>query len=317
MSELACLSRRSFLSESDRIALLFLMPSNKQSLVKQMQVFETMTQQTIWVQNYGDQVILKVKFLTGTSEEKLIVEKTIRSKINDANFMNVKFEFAEYKDEFAHVRITFYENQQSWSSIGTESLFVPEDVPTMNLSDLSQGNILHQFAHCLGFPHETQYIAPQINWNKDMVDEAFAKPPHFWTSKLEMKRNFYDLCNFNQFFNYKSYNPKSLMVEIWPCDFLNIPQNTICGRSLQDDFDDQDKRFFKSFYPFKKKSLGSSTSNVPKMQQVQLIEMQNQPFEERSLATENCKSTKLWILWTVLLVLFTIAMILCCIFVKK
>lgn len=252
----ACLSRRSFLSESDRLNLLFLLPSNNNSLVQQMQLFEFSVQQCIWVENYGQQITLSVNFLNGTQEEKLTVRNVVENEINKKKFMNVYFDF-ESNNEDANIRITFYKNQFSWSAIGTEAALIPEDVPTMNLADISQGNILHQFAHSLGFPHENEYISNEIPWNRPVVDDVFSKAPHFWKSNKLMKDNFYDIYNLNQFFNYRNYNSKSLMCNVWPCFFFTKNNVVQCDVTLPDNFSQQDIRFFRSFYPF----LTNATTN--------------------------------------------------------
>jgi hypothetical protein len=291
MTSLACLSRRSFLSDSDRIALLFLMPGNEQSLIKQMQIFELATQQVIWVQNYGQSLKLNVKFLTGSSEQKKKIQDVVNKKINQAHFMNVQFEFVDFDDEMAQIRITFYENQHSWSFLGTEALLIDESLPTMNLSELSEGNILHQFAHCLGFSHMQKYIPGGIHWNKPQVNKAFAGPPHFWNTAEEMESNFYDIYNLNQFYNYKNFQENSLMLNIWPCSFLKKPPNTFCDRILQNDYSQEDKDFFRSFYPFLEKNQISSSSIQNKSNELQSLQDGNdliKPIPRQNIQT--CKS---------------------------
>ena len=238
---LACLSRRSFISDSERASLLFLNPANPESLPKQMQEFELAVQQTIWNQN-----LLQVKFVIGSPQDKKDRVKTIvENNINKTNFMNLKFQFVA-KDEYAHIRISFFPNQHSWSAIGNEALFISEDFPTMNLSDLSQGNILHQFAHAFGMPHVHKYVTNGVNWNKPIVDKVFAGLPHEWKTQEAMEKNFYSIYNLNQFYNYRNYDKDSLMLNIWPCEFFLKPPTEICDIKLKNNYSIEDKQFFES-----------------------------------------------------------------------
>lgn len=231
------------MSTYERAEWLFLIPSNRASLAQQMSVFNDSVERLIWVRSYGQRILLTVQFLQGESDQQEQVKSVLRTKFD---FLNVAWQFVS-PDVPANIRITFLPNQHSWSSIGTEAALVPAGDPTMNLADISQGTILHQFAHALGFPHENVY-EPNLTWNRGVVNRAFAGPPHFWLREQDMQRNFYDLVNFNQFFNWQNFNPNSLMVPVWPPDFFDPPRAH--SAPLPDDFDDEDKRFFTLYYPF-------------------------------------------------------------------
>jgi hypothetical protein len=304
---LACLSRKDPLALKMRIALLFLMPSNANTLVQQMQVFEQSVQQSIWVTSYGQGVVLRVKFLTGTQSQRDSVREIVEQKINLPQFMNVRFDFVGPNDA-GDIRVTFYENQHSWSAIGKDALFIPQDVPTLNLSDLSPGNILHQFAHALGFPHEQKY-EPHIEWNRALVNDAFAGPPHFWKTPQSMQYNFYDVYNVNQFFNYKTFNARSLMLNIWPCSFFNddaVP----CDLDLPSDYATQDKRFFASFYSFLPRNIaGTQITFGSKLDKLKRIV--SAPLALQSLSTL-CPSTRSnFVLWTSLSAVFLVCGLVC------
>jgi hypothetical protein len=265
-----CLSRRSFLSETDRLALLFLLPSSPNTLVEQMQAFQTSVQQTVWVESYGQRVTLRVAFLNGSPSQQQQVRDVIDAEFNVTHIINVTFVFVPSHQE-SDIRVTFYPNQYSWSAIGIEAAFVNQDAPTMNLDDVAKGNILHQFAHSLGFPHEHEHETDPIPWNNPVVDAAFSLAPHFW-SKDQTKQNFYHVYNLNQFYNYKSFRPNSLMVNGWPCKFFTN-DSAPCDLPKRDAFLPSDIAFFKSFYPFLKNrgtTILAESVNLPNVANVQL-----------------------------------------------
>jgi hypothetical protein len=246
---LVCLARPSALSSSERIQWLFLIPSNPASLGQQMGVQNDSVQRVSWTRTYGQRLRLKVQFVHGTEAQQQRVRDTLRDKFD---FLNVQWDFVA-PEGAANIRVSFYENQHSWSSIGTEATLVPPGEPTLNLSQLSAGNILHQFAHALGFPHESEYEA-DLAWNAPVVDAAFAGPPHFWNTSEAMRSNFYDLVNFNVFYNWQSFDPLSLMCNLFPAEFYLAPRTS--RRPVPDDFTAEDRRFMLLYYPFGQKAIG-------------------------------------------------------------
>jgi hypothetical protein len=300
MTTVACLSRRDPISDSERLAILFLMPENPSTLGQQMQVFRLSVQRSVWVRVPGERVMLRVKFMGGTEDQKTLVREVVEEEFNkEPQFMNIRFEFVN-PDEMAHIRISFYAGQQNWSSIGNDALFVDKNVPTMNFEELSRSNVLHLFGHSLGFEHE-EFFDPDIRWNEPVVNAAFALAPHFWSTEMQMQRNFYALVNLNQFYNSQTFNPNSLMCNIWPCTFFLDPKPTTCNPTMPNNFDEQDKAFFASYYPFPQQ-----TSNF-QLRETRLTRLINEnPSKPESSPIHlqphvTCSKTNFSVLWVTIL----------------
>jgi hypothetical protein len=91
------------------------------------------------------------------------------------NYCNIKFKQVDQIDE-SQVRISFSE-PGSWSYIGTDSIGIPKNKPTVNFGWLNVGLpeseyrqvVLHEFGHVLGLIHEHQNPSTSIKWNKSIV----------------------------------------------------------------------------------------------------------------------------------------------------
>ena len=224
---------------------------NQDSLVAQ-QLFVRNVNNVKWTDPTGAaNVQLSVHFLKSpygdTSKEEFKIKEVIESKINAAKFIGVLFKFVP-REQAAHIRVSLLANQGSWSAIGKEALTIDPDLPTMNISFLEQGNILHQFAHALGFMHEHKY-ENGIEWNEPLVEATFAGLPNKWTA-AETKRNLIDIFNIDQFMGSR-FDTKSIMRHVLPCE-LFVKKNSFCidkDSSLPTDFSEGDKQFLARFYP--------------------------------------------------------------------
>jgi hypothetical protein len=230
----------------------------------QNKIFEETTRSLIWDNTQDKSVRLYVKFLGDpnikekselTLAREQHVMNVVNREINEANFANIKFKFVT--NDNAHIRITMYSNQGSWCAIGKDALeIVDQEVPTMNLSWMTQGNILHQFGHAMGFMHENKTLPDPNIWNKEIVEAAFAALPHFWNNK-QTQKNFFDVFNVDQFLGFNSFDSDSLMRNIFPCLFFKFtPPTEIlpCTGSpstyeIPQKYSDGDKKAFARYYP--------------------------------------------------------------------
>jgi hypothetical protein len=226
--------------------LRFLSPGLTQTLAEQANAFSQLTEARLWLRQYGETVVLPVGFVEGSPVEFQDEVKRVVEEADFGSFMGLEFEFTR-DPSLAIVRVDFVPGDHSWSSIGNEALRVPIALPTMNLSDLSPGNILHQFAHAAGFLHENVYD-PDKQWNLDRLGHAFAGLPHLWNTPQKLHDNFLTVENINQFMNFQSFQNTSLMCPIWPCDYFLTPAIG-CGNPLRSTFTSADKRFFTLYYP--------------------------------------------------------------------
>ncbi|HEF4758485.1 TPA: peptidase M12 [Pseudomonas putida] len=97
--------------------------------------------------------------------------------------INLNIEFVE-NTETADIRISTDKSLNGhWSTIGTDALAMPANVPTMHFdlvnwaytSHVWTGIILHEFGHALGLEHEHQHPDADIDWNTHSVYEECKK----------------------------------------------------------------------------------------------------------------------------------------------
>ena len=140
---------------------------------------------TTWKSIKWEKSTLRVEFLGGSAKHREYVRK---QALEWAQRTNISLIFhASYKSD---IRISFKTGKDaSGQPIGTYSVLgvLAKDKqyigkPTMNYSQLSRRNVLHEFGHALGFPHE--HLRPDLNikWNKDVVYK-YAKENYGWNKQ--------------------------------------------------------------------------------------------------------------------------------------
>jgi hypothetical protein len=165
--------------------------------------------------------LLRVKFMGGTSGEQDIVKKYAAEW---SKYGNINFDFGGSPD--AEIRITF-NNDGSWSYIGTDCLSIPRNTQTMNFGWLDQGVVLHEFGHALGMIHEHQNPLGGIKWNKETVYEDLGGSPNFW-DKETVDHNMFKTYDKNQI-NGTQLDKKSIMLyavpQEWTADNFSSSEN--------------------------------------------------------------------------------------------
>ena len=132
----------------------------------------------------GQQLI--IGFMNGTDIQKQKVRAHAAEWLQYANI-----DFAYSGNEQGQVRIAFGPDTGSWSAIGTDSLAIPNDQPTMNFGWLLDQTaddeynrvVVHEFGHALGCVHEHQNPSGGILWNKPVVYAYYEGPPNNWTAE--------------------------------------------------------------------------------------------------------------------------------------
>jgi hypothetical protein len=203
---------------------------------------------------------LRVRFLDGNSkvQERLQPFAHIWSQ-----FANIKFEFGD--DPNAEIRISF-KQAGSWSYLGTDSLVIPKDQPTMNYGWLttSTGNdeysrvVTHEFGHALGMVHEHQNPAATIPWNKQAVYDYYQGPPNNWT-KAQVDTNLFtrysaDITKFSEF------DRESIMLYPIPAEFVTDPTFVVGWNKALSAID---KQFIGGIYPLQPKPVNELTIGGP------------------------------------------------------
>lgn len=162
---------------------------------------------------------LRVRFLDGT---KVVKDKVKAYAVTWSKYANVAFTFSDAAD--AEIRIAFQEDG-SWSYIGTDAIGIAATEPTMNFGWLDEATpddeysrvVIHEFGHALGCIHEHQNPAANIPWNKDAVYRYYMGPPNNWT-KEQVDHNLFEKYN-HTLTNFTAFDRKSIMLYPIPKEF--------------------------------------------------------------------------------------------------
>ncbi len=203
--------------------------------------------------------ILRVRFLDGDPQVQARIAPFADQWSEHAN---VTFQFGNDPD--AEIRISF-QNQGSWSYLGTDALVIPQNQPTMNFgwltlatpNDEYQRVVVHEFGHALGCIHEHQNPVNDIPWDREAVYRYYQGPPNYW-SREQVDINLFtryeaDITQFSAF------DPKSIMLYPIPNEFTKGDFEIGWNHSLSAN----DKQFISTLYPANRKAstvLGIDTS---------------------------------------------------------
>jgi hypothetical protein len=198
---------------------------------------------------------LHVRFLDGDTQVQQRIPPFAHVWSQHAN---IQFVFDDSPN--AEIRISFQE-QGSWSYLGTDALVIPRNQPTMNFGWLTRSTtndeysrvVTHEFGHALGCIHEHQNPATDIPWDKEAVYDFYQGPPNYWTRE-QVDINLFtrygaDITQFSEF------DPQSIMLYPIPNEFTLGDFDVGWNKVLSD----TDKRFVNALYPFAEKPANELT----------------------------------------------------------
>jgi Astacin (Peptidase family M12A)/Bacterial pre-peptidase C-terminal domain len=154
---------------------------------------------------------IRARFLGGTPQQQATVRQFAPEWTTHAN---LRLEFTTSPQ--AEIRIAF-EDDGSWSYIGTDCLGIAANRATMNYGWLDQGVVLHEFGHALGLIHEHQNPVGGIQWNKPAVYRDLGGPPNNWPPEV-VDNNMFRTYSVDQI-NGTSLDPKSIMLYSFPASW--------------------------------------------------------------------------------------------------
>lgn len=203
--------------------------------------------------------VLRVRFLDGDPKVQARIPPFAQVW---SDFANVTIQFGNDPD--AEIRISF-QNQGSWSYIGTDALVVPQSQPTMNFGWLTLATpneeymrvVTHEFGHALGCIHEHQNPANNIPWDKEVVYRYYQGPPNFW-SREQVDINLFtryeaDITQFSAF------DPQSIMLYPIPNEFTVGDFEVGWNHTLSA----TDKQYISTLYPANRRASSVLAIDAP------------------------------------------------------
>lgn len=165
---------------------------------------------------------------------------------------NLKFNFSAVDFVESEIRISFSENEGTWSFVGTDALNVVQDSATMNFGWLNPNSsddeialaVLPQFGYALGLYNEHQNPNAEIPWDLEKVRKNMSGAPNFW-SEAQIEHQFFRKWPPNAFPFKKEFDPNSVMFQAFNKEWLDIElpdqQKTTLSHG--------DKEFISKLYP--------------------------------------------------------------------
>jgi serralysin len=195
----------------------------------------------------GSRLVLRVRFLDNVSDT--IHQKVIAQVRQLEEWAHVRFDFVT--SGTAEIRVGFDYTDGSWSNIGIDALFVPQDQRTMNFGWLYATTstadyssvVKHEFMHALGAIHEHQSPGAVIHWDRAKVYAAYGAPPNSW-DKETIDDNVLSTYG-PEGMSYTAFDPHSIM--LYPVDPALTTDSF--GSGWNTDLSQTDREFLLSHYP--------------------------------------------------------------------
>ena len=196
--------------------------------------------------------VIDIAFIEGTNQQRKF---TIQIAEEWLKYANIKFNWVS-KLEKSDIRISFNPNLGSWSYVGTDSLFIPKNIATMNLGQLTKSTILHEFGHMLGLLHEHQNPRGGIKWDREVVIKSLSGAPNNWDEKM-IEHNVLSVANSTNSEG-TDFDHKSIMLYGFPDEWTTNGKGTQFNNQLSD----TDIQYIQKLYPKTNSSPKPKINNI-------------------------------------------------------
>lgn len=173
-------------------------------------------------------ITLGVHFLNGDESQKALVRRGASQWLNGELGALIRFSFDVPRTQ-AQITVNLLSDRNN-SFVGRVSASYAQSRETMNLHNLTEDVVAHEFGHALGLNHEHQHPSSGIRWNKPAVIADMARQG--WTAEM---------CEANIFARFSSeyacigeqgFDHRSIMLysipRTWTLDgFSSAPNATI------------------------------------------------------------------------------------------
>lgn len=154
-------------------------------------------------------ITLGVHFLNGSESQKSVARRAASVWLTGELGTRMAFRFDVPRNQ-AQITINFNTFGRNNSIVGRESAKYAQSQETMNLADLVDHIIQHEFGHAIGLQHEHQHPSVGIEWNKPAVIADMAKQG--WTPDM-VQRNIFERYSANYTcIGDQTFNPDLLML---------------------------------------------------------------------------------------------------------
>lgn len=203
--------------------------------------------------------LLRAKWVNGTVLHYCFLEgppaqkQAVRDAFAEWKGLGIGLEFTEVTDAGeAEVRITFDQNDGSWSYVGRDVLGIGSDEATMNFGwdltdDYGRTTALHEIGHTMGLPHEHQNPFAGIVWDEQAVYDYFGGPPNSWPRE----QTFHNVLRKLEPAEVEGsrWDPDSVMEYWFPAGLIKRPARFKDGLFPPGGLSRIDKRWVKRWFP--------------------------------------------------------------------
>jgi hypothetical protein len=198
-------------------------------------------------------------FVGGETTQRQFVSETVKSMLVDVNIVIDFGDAPTFRDcgAASHIRVAFDPALGNWSYVGTDSIRISSNQPSMNLGDLaaasleapsSRGVVLHEFGHALALQHEHQSPEAQCDREFDWPKIYSVFEEEYGWDKQKVDQNIRSLKNSPRL-RVTAYDPSSIMHYYFPPWMYISGENSKCFTGHNNDLSSTDRKILSESYP--------------------------------------------------------------------